>query len=148
MMGVYKPREEASEWNLSCQHFNLWPSSLQNNEKFLLFSHPVYAINILLWKSKLMQRDNERSIVSLFFFSFLLLLLLLLLFSFTISSIWEIRCRADHIVWLESSFVKNRYVIDEYTSAFGEILWLVQENQYSWWIKEIDSESNLSGFEL
>ena len=147
MMGVYKPREEASEWNLSCQHFNLWLSSLQNNEKFLLFSHPVYAIDILLWQSKLMQRDNERSVVSLFF-SFLLLLLLLLLFSFTISYIWEIRCRADHIVWIESSFVKNRYVIDEYTSAFGEILWLVQEKRYSWWIKEIDSESNLSGFEL
>lgn len=74
---------------------------------------------------------------------------MLLLFLFTVSFyIWEIKCRADHIVWLESSFVKNRYVIDEYTSAFEEILWLVQESQYGLWIKEIDSESNLFGFEL
>ena len=67
MMGVYKPREEASEWNLACQHFNLWLSSLQINEKFLFFSHPVCAIDILLWQNKLMQRDNERFVVSLFF---------------------------------------------------------------------------------
>ena len=84
MMGVYKPREEASEWNLSCQHFNLWLSSLQNNEKFLLFSHPVYAIDILLWQSKLMQRDNERSVVSLFFFFFVTVAIVTIIFIYNL----------------------------------------------------------------
>ena len=89
MMDVYKPREEASEWKLACQHFNLWLSSLQNNEKFLLFSHPVCTIDILLWQTKLMQRDNERFVISFLFFVtvvtiiFVYSLLLLLLSHFS-----------------------------------------------------------------
>lgn len=111
-----------------------------------MFSHPVCAIDILLWQPKLMQRDNERFVVSLFFFVIVAIVTIIFVYSLLLYMGNQMQSRPYSLIG--NFLCQNRYVIDEYTSAFGEILWLVQESQYGLWIKEIDSESNLSGFEL
>lgn len=54
LTAAYKPREGASEWNLTCQHLDFGLPSLLGSPNFCCISHTVNGI--LLWQlSRLMQ---------------------------------------------------------------------------------------------
>lgn len=67
-----------------------------------------------------MQRDNERFVVSLFFFVIVAIVTIIFVYSLLLYMGNQMQSRPYSLIG--NFLCQNRYVIDEYTSAFGEIL--------------------------